>query len=399
MNSYQRPVAIRNGGIVLSDQVIYGKTILISEGKISAVAEGGSFNPEDYECMDAGGKLISPGLIDLHIHGCLHHTFNEADTEAFEGILSKTLSCGVTTLLPTLVSAPIPELCHALEFIRNWKSSQKVGMTRILGAYLESPYIALAASGALPSSTIRTPDDGTIDRLLEFYDAFSIFMIAPELPGAIEAIKKITSKGIIAAMGHSMAIEKEIIPAINAGASHVTHLWSAMSSVVRHGPWRQPGLLEVALTNSSLTAEIIADNRHLPPTLMKLAVQSKKGTLCAVSDALNGAGLPEGSHFIVGDQVYEVADGVGMVPDRSCFAGSTTLLNREIPVLIDEISLSLPDAIRMVTEVPAKIARVNDRIGSIKPGYDADIVIFNDDFTPSCVIQKGNPIFSNRDQF
>ncbi|MHC1770694.1 MAG: N-acetylglucosamine-6-phosphate deacetylase [Flexilinea sp.] len=393
MNSHQRPVSVINGSIILSDQVVDGKTILISEGKVTAVTEGCEFNPEDYECIDAGGKLISPGLIDLHIHGCLHHTFNEANIEAFEVILSKTLSCGITTLLPTLVSAPITELCQSLEFIRNWKAAQKIGMTQISGAYLESPYIAPAASGALPSSTIRTPDDGTIDHLLEFYDAFSIFMIAPELPGAIEAIKKIISKGIIAAMGHSMAIEKEITPAIDAGASHVTHLWSAMSSVVRHGPWRQPGLLEVALTNKSLTAEIIADNRHLPPTLMKLAIQSKKGTLCAVSDALNGAGLPEGSHFSVGDQIYEVEDGVGMVPDHSCFAGSTTLLNREIPVLINEAGLSLPDAIRMVTEIPAKIARVNDRIGSIKPGYDADIVIFNEDFTPFCVIQKGNPIF------
>jgi N-acetylglucosamine-6-phosphate deacetylase len=191
-----------------------------------------------------------------------------------------------------------------------------------------------------------------------------------------------------------MAIEKEIIPAIDAGASHVTHLWSAMSSVVRHGPWRQPGLLEVALTNPSLTAEIIADNRHLPPTLMKLAVQSKKGSLCAVSDALNGAGLPEGSHFTVGDQIYEVADGVGMVPDRSCFAGSTTLLNREIPVLIEKVGLSIPDAIRMVTEIPARIIHIDQETGSIKSGLSADLVIFNDDFTPVRVFQKGITVYS-----
>lgn len=394
MSIASKPTAIIHGKIILSDQILEGKTLLIADGKIKAIDQIDSINKNDYDCVDARQKFITPGLIDLHIHGCLHHTFNEADESAFQTILAKTLSCGVTTLQPTLVSAAIPQLCSSLDFIATWKKAQTIGMSQITGAYLESPYISPAANGAIPASTLRIPDDGSIEELLEIPDALSMLMIAPELPGAINSIKKITAKGIIAALGHSMAIEKEIIPAIDAGASHVTHLWSAMSSVVRHGPWRQPGLLEVALTNPSLTAEIIADNRHLPPTLMKLAVQSKKGSLCAVSDALNGAGLPEGSHFTVGDQIYEVADGVGMVPDRSCFAGSTTLLNREIPVLIEKVGLSIPDAIRMVTEIPARIIHINQETGSIKSGLSADLVIFNDDFTPVRVLQKGITVYS-----
>lgn len=394
MSIASKPTAIIHGKIILSDQILEGKTLLIADGKIKAIDQIDSINKNDYDCVDARQKFITPGLIDLHIHGCLHHTFNEADESAFQTILAKTLSCGVTTLQPTLVSAAIPQLCSSLDFIATWKKAQTIGMSQITGAYLESPYISPAANGAIPASTLRIPDDGSIEELLEIPDALSMLMIAPELPGAINSIKKITAKGIIAALGHSMAIEKEIIPAIDAGASHVTHLWSAMSSVVRHGPWRQPGLLEVALTNPSLTAEIIADNRHLPPTLMKLAVQSKKGSLCAVSDALNGAGLPEGSHFTVGDQIYEVADGVGMVPDRSCFAGSTTLLNREIPVLIEKVGLSIPDAIRMVTEIPARIIHIDQETGSIKSGLSADLVIFNDDFTPVRVFQKGITVYS-----
>lgn len=394
MSIASKPTAIIHGKIILSDQILEGKTLLIADGKIKAIDQIDSINKNDYDCVDARQKFITPGLIDLHIHGCLHHTFNEADESAFQTILAKTLSCGVTTLQPTLVSAAIPQLCSSLDFIATWKKAQTIGMSQITGAYLESPYISPAANGAIPASTLRIPDDGSIEELLEIPDALSMLMIAPELPGAINSIKKITAKGIIAALGHSMAIEKEIIPAIDAGASHVTHLWSAMSSVVRHGPWRQPGLLEVALTNPSLTAEIIADNRHLPPTLMKLAVQSKKGSLCAVSDALNGAGLPEGSHFTVGDQIYEVADGVGMVPDRSCFAGSTTLLNREIPVLIEKVGLSIPDAIRMVTEIPARIIHIDQESGSIKSGLSADLVIFNDDFTPFRVFQKGITVYS-----
>lgn len=394
MTASNKPIAIIHGKIILSDTIVEGKTILIADGKIKAVDQINTLNSDEFEIIDAKQKYITPGLIDLHIHGCLHHTFNEADPAAFHVILAKTLLSGVTTLQPTLVSAPIQELCNSLDFIGRWRKSQKNGQSKITGAYLESPYISPAANGAIPASTLRSPDDGSIDALLDIPDALSMFMIAPELPDAVNAIKKISAKGIIAALGHSMAIEKEIIPAIDAGASHVTHLWSAMSSVVRYGPWRQPGLLEVALTNQSLTAEIIADNRHLPPTLMKLAVQSKKGLLCAVSDALNGAGLPEGSHFSVGDQIYEVADGVGMVPDRSCFAGSTTLLNQEIPILIQEVGLSIPDAIRMVTEIPAKIIRINQETGSIKAGLAADLVIFNDEFTPLHVFQNGISVYS-----
>ncbi len=392
MSGIENRVAIQNGRIVLSDRIIEGKSVLITDGRITAIAAADEYNSDEFSSIDAGGAYVTPGLIDIHIHGCLHHTFNDPSAEAFETILKKTLSCGVTTLQPTLVSAPIDDLCRVLAFIEKWKADQKIGLTQIRGAYLESPYIAPPAAGAQPASTIRTPDDGTIDRLMDFHSAISVFMLAPELPGAIAAIKKIASSGIIAAMGHTMAIEKEILPAIDAGASHVTHLWSAMSGVVRHGPWRQPGLVEVTLTNPALTTEIIADNRHLPPTLMKLAIQCKKEQLCAVSDALNGAGLPEGSKFRVGDQIYEVADGVGMVPDRSSFAGSTTLLNREIPVLIQEAGLSIPEAVRIVTEIPAGIMKMDEHIGSIKPGLDADIVLFSEDFAPVQVIQKGQPM-------
>lgn len=384
--------AITNGKIVLPDRILTGKSVLIEDGKIAAIAAPDDTNPDDYHPIDAAGAFVTPGLIDIHVHGCLHHTFNDPTAEAFETILRKTLSCGITTLLPTLVSAPIDELCETLNFLGAWKAAQKTGLTQIHGAYLESPYIAPAAAGAQPASTIRTPDDGSIDRLLDVQSAIAIFMLAPELPGGIEAVRKIAQRGIIPAMGHTMAIEKEILPAIDAGASHVTHLWSAMSGVVRHGPWRQPGLVEVALTNPALTVEIIADNRHLPPTLMKLAIQSIGDRLCAVSDALNGAGLPEGSKFRVGDQIYEVADGVGMVPDRSSFAGSTTLLNQEIPILIEETGRSIPEAVRMVTEIPARIIKAQDRIGSIKPGLDADLVLFTEDFEPLQVIQKGQRI-------
>ncbi len=386
--------AIINGLVVLLDKIETGKVILLKQSKIEAISDRNSIDLTNYQVIDAENGYISPGLIDIHTHGAFYHTFNDADKKSYETILKADIKSGVTTIAPTLLAVPIPELINALEFIHEWRNNQKTGMTFLTGAYLESPYIAPDQHGAISASALRTPDDGSIDSLLEFYNDIKVFMIAPELPGSVDAYKKIVKKGIIGSMGHSNAIESEILPCIQAGASHVTHLWSAMSTVTRKGPWRQPGLLEVALTHSELSCEIIADGCHLPGTLMKMALQCKgTGRLCAVSDALNGAGLPEGTHFSAGDMEYEVHDGVGMVLDHSCFAGSTTLLGKMIPILIQKAGLSISDAFRITTETPAKILGENDHIGSLKPGYDADIVIFErNNFSVQKLIQKGNLI-------
>jgi N-acetylglucosamine-6-phosphate deacetylase len=155
-----------------------------------------------------------------------------------------------------------------------------------------------------------------------------------------------------------------------------------MSTTVREGPWRKPGLLETALVHDGLTVEMIADNKHLPPTLMKLAYHSiGPERLCVISDATSGAGLPEGSRFRMGEMEYEVADGVGMMFDRSAFAGSSTLLNQMIPILTREVGIPLPEAIRMVSLNPARVLNLDGRKGSLEAGKDADIAIFNDDFS------------------
>ena len=386
--------AIINGKIVASDQILEHKVLLIEDAKIKAISDEGEIADQGVETIDAKGGFVSPGLVDLHHHGALRHTFNEPDDEAYKTILDLDLRMGVTTVFPTLLAVPIPDLCNALEFIHGWRASQTPCRTQISGAYLESPYIAPAQHGAISASFLRHPDDGSISQILEHHADIRVFMLAPELPGAVDAVKEICRNGIVAAMGHSMAVEEEVDACIHAGASHVTHLWSAMSSVTRRGPWRYPGLLETALERDALTAEIIADNCHLPKTLMRMAVKCKGGgKLCAVSDALNGAGLPEGAHYFAGDMEYEVRDGVGMVLDHSCFAGSTTLLGQEVPILINVVGLSIPEAFQMVTAVPAKIGGVGDSIGSLLPGYDADVVIWNDDFTVRNVLIKGKKGF------
>ena len=185
------------------------------------------------------------------------------------------------------------------------------------------------------------------------------------------------------AAGHSSCRDTDVAAAMDRGLRHITHIWSSQSSTIRVGPWRKPGLLEASLVFDGLTVEMISDNRHLPPTLMKLAYKCiGPDRLCAISDATSGAGLPEGSPFTIGGMAYEVRDGVGMlIGDDTTFAGSSTLLNQMLPVLIDAVGIPLVEAVRMASLTPARAIGWADRKGSLEPGKDADVAVFNPDFT------------------
>jgi N-acetylglucosamine-6-phosphate deacetylase len=383
-------IALINGRLVLPDAVVDDRVLVIDRGQIAAISDRAAIG-SDAHSIDVGGRLITPGLIDIHTHGALGHTFNEPTSEAFAAICDENARHGVTSLCATLAPAPLADLKQCLAFMRSWRSERRSG-AQVLGGYLESPFTNVAQKGALDPSCLRLPDDGSADELLEFADVLRVFMLAPELPGAIELVDKINRLGIVPAAGHTSAHDTHVRAAMDHGLRHVTHIWSAMSMVVREGPWRKPGVLEAALTFDGLTVEMIADNKHLPSTLMQLAYKCiGADRLCAISDATSGAGLPEGSRFVMGGMEYEVNDGVGMMFDRSAFAGSTTLLNQMIPILIDEVGIPLIEAIRMVTLTPARIVGVADRKGSLETGKDADVVIWNDDFTPWRVFMSNNP--------
>jgi N-acetylglucosamine-6-phosphate deacetylase len=373
----EQRTALVNGRVVLPDRVVDGQAVVIEGGRIaglSAVEDLGSGT----EIIDAGGRLILPGLIDIHIHGAQGHTFNEPSEAAFGAVMRANASMGVTSVVGTLATASISDLTSCLQFGRGWMGSTREG-SRLLGMHLESPYINLAQKGALDPANIRTPDDGSVDPLLEFADVLRIFVLAPELPGALELTERLVGLGIVVSAGHSSAQEQHVRAAMARGLSHVTHIWSAMSSTVREGPWRKPGLLEAALVFDGLIVEMIADNRHLPPTLMKLARKCiEPDRLCVISDATSGALLPEGTTFNMGAMSYEVRDGVGMMFDRTSFGGSTTLLGKMVSILRNEVGVPLPEAVRMCSLTPARAVGWEDRIGSIEAGKYADLALWDD---------------------
>jgi N-acetylglucosamine-6-phosphate deacetylase len=253
---------------------------------------------------------------------------------------------------------------------------------QVLGAHLEGPYFCLDQKGAQDPANIRNPDDGTPDMLLEYHDIIKIMAYAPELPGALELTARLARLGIVPAAGHSCAKEEDVRMAMQAGLRHVIHVWCSQSTTVREGLWRKPGLFEASLAFDGLTVEMICDNKHLSPTHMKLVYKCVgPDNLCVISDATSGAGQPEGSRFRMGSMEYEVYNGVGVVLDHTVFAGSTTLVNQMIPILTDKVGIPLVEAIRMASLTPARVIGIADRKGSVETGKDADLAIFEADFT------------------
>jgi N-acetylglucosamine-6-phosphate deacetylase len=381
-------LALVKGRVITPETVITGHAVVVAGSTIVGIVPEASLDAEMAR-VDVGGRFVAPGLVDIHTHGAGGHTFNEPDPAAFAAIAETQLRSGVTALLATVATAPFETLLHCLDTARVAMSAPRTG-AHILGVHLEGPYFNPAQCGAQDPRYMRSPDDGSADLLMEHHDVLRMVSLAPEVPGAIALIRRLAARGIIPAAGHSDARDTQLWPAMAAGLRHIIHLWSGQSSTIREGPWRRPGLLEASLIAEGITAEIIADNRHLPATLMRLAYCCLgRDRLCAVSDATSGAGLPDGARYRMGEMEYEVHDGVGMLYDRSAFAGSTTLLSGMIPILHDVVGIPLAEAVAMASLVPARVIGCDGRKGSLQIGRDADIVIFEDDFAVWRVMVEG----------
>jgi N-acetylglucosamine-6-phosphate deacetylase len=365
--------------------VLEDHAVLVRDGRIEAIVPESQV-PADAVRRNLGDGILTPGLIDIHTHGAGGHSFNEGTEAASRSALSALLAAGVTTVLPTVATAPLEDIEQAVRAIASVQGEP--GLPRVPGAHLEGPYFAHAQCGAQDPDNLRTPDDGSVDRLLEQASAIRMISYAPELPGAVTLTRRLVDADIVPAAGHSDGRDEDLLACQEAGLRHVIHIFSGQSSTVRRGPWRQPGLLEATLTSDDLTVEMIADGKHLPPTLLRLAHRCLPGRLCLVSDSTPGAGLPDGEHYRMGRREYVVADGVGMTLDRTSFGGSTTLLPDMIPIALQALGIALPEAIAMASAVPARAAGLDD-VGRIAPGCHADLALFTEDLTLKAVAVAG----------
>ena len=378
-NPSQSQIAITNGCLVLPYALVTDRALLLKNGKILGFAASDQVGA-DFERVDAGGRYVTPGLIDIHTHGALGHSFNEPDEAAWEIITAENLRRGVTSLLATLGAGRMEELVACLALAREWKKTSHAG-SQVLGVHSEGPFLSMGQKGAQDPRGIQSLEGNAAEKLLAYTDVLSMLTYAPEIPGALELTDRLRELGIVAAAGHSSACDSDVLAAYEHGLRHTIHIWSSQSSVIRQGPWRRPGLLEATLTMDGLTAEMISDNRHLPPTLMKLAYRCKGADrLCIVSDASSAAGFPDGTRFGFEGLECEVTNGVAMLVDQTAFAGSTTLLNQMIPILTEVVGIPLIEVVRMASLTPARVIHTDLSKGSLEAGKDADLVIYEPDF-------------------
>ena len=370
--------------IVVDDTVLVGHSVLVRDGRIEAVVPIAQI-PSDVVRRDLGAGLLTAGLIDVHTHGAGGRGFNEGSVDANHQALSAYLKAGVTTLLPTLASASIDGTLRSLEAIKAVRGG--ADLPRIPGVHLEGPYFSEEQRGAQDPAALRSPNDGSIEQLLEHADVIRMISFAPELPGAVALTERLVSLDIVAAAGHSDGRDEDLLACQRAGLSHVIHIFSGQSTTIRVGPWRKPGMLEATLASDDLTVEMIGDGKHLPDTLMKLAIRCLAGRLCLVSDSTPGAGMADGSRYRMGDAEYVVETGVGATLDRTAFAGSTTLISEMLPI-VSTLGIGVAELIAMATSIPAKAARLAD-VGRIAPGFHADFALFDDQLKLSAVALAG----------
>jgi N-acetylglucosamine-6-phosphate deacetylase len=371
--------------VVLEEEVLEDHAVLVRDGRIEAIVPASQV-PADAAYQELGDGILTPGLVDVHTHGAMGHSFNEGTETAVRAALSTLLAAGVTTVLPTLATAPLEDLEQALRAIGSVQGER--GLPRVPGAHLEGPYFAQEQCGAQDPDHLRRPDDGSVDRLLEHASAIRMMSYAPELPGAVALTRRLVEADIVPAAGHSDARDEDLLACQEVGLRHVIHVFSGQSTTVRRGPWRKPGLLEATLASDDLTVEVIADGKHLPATLLRMAHRCLPGRLCLVSDSTPGAGLPDGERYRMGRREYVVADGVGMTLDRASFGGSTTLLPDMIRIAMRAMGIGLAEAVAMASAVPARAAGL-DGVGRIAPGHHADLALFTEDLTLKAVALAG----------
>ena len=384
---------ISGGKVVLEDRIGEDLNVYYQDGVILEVT--GAALPHDRE-IDAKGRYVSPGFIDIHSHGGGGADFLDATPEAFLTASALHARYGTTTIVPTATSGGLDEM---LEMKRAYEQalSQNEKGADMPGLHLEGPYFAMGQRGSQDPKQLRNPDPAEYMQILENCRHVLRWSSAPELPGALELGEELRRRNILAAIGHSDAGWEEVEAAWKAGYTHVTHLYSGMSSLHRKNAYRYIGVLESAYLIDDMTVEIIADGKHLPAELLRFVYKFKGPDRTAlITDSMRGAGMPDGpsvlGHYEKGLPVV-IEEEVAKLPDRTSFAGSVATTDRLVRNMVQMAKVPLTDAIRMAAATPARIMGFDDR-GRLQKGLRADIVLFDGEIHVSQVIVGGHSVYS-----
>lgn len=329
------------------------------------------------ETVDVKGKLCTAGFIDIHTHGGWGKDCMENSVEAIDTIAAYHLYTGTTTFVPTTMTASVEDINKAVDNIRKYKSPY----ARIAGVHLEGPYLAQKSAGAHPPQLLIPPSKDS-SFVWDNADMVTRVTLAPNLDGAAQFCKQAVQKGIQVSLGHDDSIDDEIYACLDNGADSVTHMYNCTSRPSRRTtPKKHLGLTEVGLIDERVTAEVIADDRHVPNALFKMIYKLKGSErICLVSDSLSVAGMPEGDYYLgSGDskQKIRIDDGVAVLPELNTYAGSITPVGKMVRNLYS-CGIPLGECIDMCTSVPARLIHRTD-IGVLAVGKKADINVLDED--------------------
>lgn len=372
------------GRVILPDRIIEDGCVVVKGDRIEEVGERSRVSPpRGAEIIEAGGNFISPGFVDIHVHGGAGSDFSDGTIEDFRKVTRFHAAGGVTSVAATTASMPTDRILKALDVIAKAKNSPPEG-SRVVGAHLEGPYLLAEKRGCHLESEVRNPNREEYNKFLERGDDILSMTCAPDLADSDEMIRAFSAAGIVVSAGHSNASYSLMMDATGWGVMHTTHLYCAMSDFVTFSkPFvkRQGGIVEAILLDERLTTEVISDGIHLSADMLHIPYKLKgPDKVAIVSDAMRGAGMPDGEYtFGPRDgQRAIVKNRESRVITGEWLASSTFRLNEMVRVFRELVGAPLHDVVRMVTLTPATIIKQEDRIGSLEKGKLADIIFFDD---------------------
>ncbi|GHG23023.1 N-acetylglucosamine-6-phosphate deacetylase [Streptomyces albogriseolus] len=378
------PTKVLTGArVVLPTGTVDGGSVTVEGTRIASTAPGASPSPAEgaAQAVDLRGHWLVPGFVDIHNHGGGGVSFAGGTAEdVLQGVRTH-LRHGTTTVVASAVTGDLDFLARHAGML-----AELAQQGDIAGIHFEGPFISPCRKGAHDESLLRDPDPAEVRKLIDAAHGHARMMtLATELPGGLDSVRLLVEHGVIAAVGHTDATYEQTVAAVDAGATVATHLFNAMPPLGH----RAPGPIAALLEDERVTVELINDGTHLHPAALQLAFHhAGRYRVAFITDAMDAAGFGDG-RYMLGPMEVEVADGVARLVEGGSIAGSTLTLDRAFKRAATVDGLPVEDVVAAVSANPARLLGLDDRVGSLEPGKDADLVVLDDAFELVGVMRKG----------